>query len=275
MSVDLIAGGIDLHLHSGPDLVRRRYSDVEIARRAAAAGLSGIVLKCHHESTVGRAAAASAVGGIDVYGGIVLNRWYSGGVHAKTVRAALDLGATIVWWPTVTSAAHLAHYEGRQIRSGRHERAAASICRAVATHAAVAATGHADRRTIVTLAEAASAAGAKLLVTHPDFEIPDLGVDEQARLAERYPTIWFERCAYTWLASRKPERMLRRMRDAIEATGGAARNVLSSDLGQPELPDYPDGFAAFAAALARIGVGEEAVHQMVVETPRRLLGVSP
>jgi hypothetical protein len=270
-----LADALDLHLHTAPDVIERRYSDIEAARRAQAAGMAAIVLKCHHESTVGRAAAASEATGFPVYGGIVLNDRLSGGVHVETVAAALALGARIVWWPTVTSRAHKTYLGQAAGPDPPRRRAAHAIARAVADSDAVVATGHVDKGAIAVLVDSCRAAGARLLITHADFAIPSLTLDEQAAIASSNDHVWFERCAYTWLRSPQPDQMLDRMARAIAATGGPSRNVLTSDLGQPELPPYPDGFRSFADAVATTLVGAQATRQMLRETPRELLGLEP
>lgn len=53
-----VEGAYDLHIHSAPCLFPRIADDLTIAE-AQAAGLRGIVLKSHHELTVGRAAVVN------------------------------------------------------------------------------------------------------------------------------------------------------------------------------------------------------------------------
>jgi Family of unknown function (DUF6282) len=263
-----LAGAVDVHVHTAPDVVERRYTDIEAAGRAAAAGMAAIVLKCHHESTVGRAAAAAEATGFEVHGGLVLNR----GIDPKAVDAALRLGARVIWWPTVVSAAHRTYYERVPTPEPRVDAdAVAAICKLIAAHGAVLATGHAGRETVWALAEAAEAADATLLVTHADFWIPDLEPEEQARLARAHAGVWFERCAYVCAPGTPDPRPVERIVAGIRATG-AERTVLSSDLGQPQLPDYPEGIAWFAAALADAGVEPADVRAMLTEQPRRMLG---
>jgi hypothetical protein len=97
----LLEGAVDLHVHGGPDLVPRRYTDLELAARARDAGMRAIVLKSHVESTVGRAASVAAATGLEVHGGLVLNAFASGGVDPEAVELSLQLGARVIWMPTV------------------------------------------------------------------------------------------------------------------------------------------------------------------------------
>lgn len=271
--MSILAGAIDVHLHTSPDVVPRRYTDLEAAALARNAGMRAIVLKCHHESTVGRAATAAAATGFSVYGGLVLNPWCSGGVDLDSVSAALELGAKVIWLATLASSAHWAYYGTGPGDPEPDSRALAEVCEVVGRRDAVVATGHATPALVRRVAEAASGTAAHVLVTHADFVIPDLGAEEQAELAATHPHIWFERCAYICAPGTPEPRPLSRIAQAIVATGGPDRNVLSSDLGQPELPPYPDGLAAFAEGLVAEGLPERDIRQMLTDEPARLLSL--
>jgi hypothetical protein len=273
VSRSFLEGAVDVHVHTAPDVIVRRSTDVELARNAQVAGLRAVVVKCHHESTVGRAAAATEATGFPVLGGIVLNDWL-GGIDPGVVDASLRLGARIVWWPTLSSPAHHRVFDGvaDTVEPPLDERARA-ICGLVAEHGAVLATGHAGRETVHALAAVAAEEGARLLVTHVDFLVPDLPVAEQAELARTYDDVWFERCAYMCLPGAPHPRPAGPVVEAIRATGGPARNVISSDLGQPTLPPHPDGLADFAGMLVAHGVPEGDVREMLTTQPARLLGL--
>jgi len=66
---ELVRGGYDTHVHIAPDVVRRRASDVALARRFAELGLAGFGLKSHYTSTAERARVVSeAVPEVDTIG---------------------------------------------------------------------------------------------------------------------------------------------------------------------------------------------------------------
>ena len=72
---ELVRGGYDPHIHVAPDVVKRRTSDVALARRFAELGLAGFGLKSHYTSTAERARVVSAaVPEVDTVGAITLNR---------------------------------------------------------------------------------------------------------------------------------------------------------------------------------------------------------
>ena len=100
-------GVIDMHVHTAPDVCRRTYNDLELTAAAVRAGARAIVIKGHHCSTVARAALCNAYNrtAFDsnpfvMYGGLVLN-YDAGGLNPKAVQTALEMGAKVIWLPTV------------------------------------------------------------------------------------------------------------------------------------------------------------------------------
>src|SRR5512142_2681767 len=98
-----LAGVVDIHAHSDPDSVPRSIDAVDLARAAKAAGMRALVLKSHWEPTASMAyLVRKAVPGIDVFGGIDLNRTVGGLNAAAVERMASIKGGwgRVVWMPT-------------------------------------------------------------------------------------------------------------------------------------------------------------------------------
>ena len=103
-----LAGVIDIHAHVAPETkalnFQRAFDAIEAAQIAKIYGMRGIVLKEHHTETAGWAYLVSRmVPGIEVFGGIVLNR-YVGGMNPAAVEAmALTRGGRgkVVYMPTM------------------------------------------------------------------------------------------------------------------------------------------------------------------------------
>ena len=57
----LVLGAYDLHVHVAPDVMRRRVTDLQLARRCQDVGLAGFVLKSHYVPTAERAAVLNEV----------------------------------------------------------------------------------------------------------------------------------------------------------------------------------------------------------------------
>src|SRR5476651_829997 len=101
---NVLAGVIDFHAHTGPDVEPRLVNDLQLVRLAKQAGMRAIVLKNHFMPTADRAELAmQEVGGIEVFGGVVLNRSV-GGLNPEAITRMLQLEGNrgkVVWLPTV------------------------------------------------------------------------------------------------------------------------------------------------------------------------------
>jgi hypothetical protein len=93
----LVRGVYDLHVHVAPDVMRRRVTDVQLARRCWDAGLAGFVLKSHYVPTAERAAVVNeALGGeVQALGALTLNASV-GGMDPLAVEIAAREGARIL-----------------------------------------------------------------------------------------------------------------------------------------------------------------------------------
>jgi len=293
---ELVRGAYDLHVHVGPDVVGRRIDDLGLAARCRAVGLAGFALKSHYTATAERAQVVSAaVEGVRAIGTITLNAAV-GGINPLAVEIAAREAARIVWMPTVDSVNETSErdreyppgskvplwvrvqqelrehgVEGEPVPvvddDGQPLPALARVLAVIARHGLVLVTGHLGRDEIFAVVDAALAAGVRdVVVTHPEFPSQNLSLGDQAALAERGALL--ERCFTTAHTGKCPwERVV----DGIRATG-AARNLLSSDLGQPANPPVEDGLALFADRLLAAGLTDEEIHTMTVLNSGRLAG---
>ena len=98
-----LKGVVDLHVHSDPDSAPRSIDALEAARMARDEGMRALLLKNHFAPTVQLAyIVAHAVPGVEVYGGIVLNRSV-GGINPFAVEQAATFKggyARVVWMST-------------------------------------------------------------------------------------------------------------------------------------------------------------------------------
>lgn len=91
---EFLRGAIDSHVHCCPHINARTVSVFDAVRQAAAAGVRGLGLLDLFANSSGLAALANReLGhlGVEVFGGIVLEP-YAGGVSARVVEVALDMG---------------------------------------------------------------------------------------------------------------------------------------------------------------------------------------
>src|SRR5438045_6809971 len=81
----VLAGAIDIHVHSDPDDRPRSIDAIDVAKLAKARGMRAIVLKNHYDPTGPLAyVVRKEVPGIEVFGGVDLNLTV-GGMNAAAV----------------------------------------------------------------------------------------------------------------------------------------------------------------------------------------------
>src|SRR5690606_20784629 len=196
----LLVGAVDMHTHPGPSPFPRRMSVLDAAVDAATVGFRALVAKSHHHGMQTDILALEPVGladtGVRVFGGVALNRTV-GGLNPYAVELALGMGGRVVWFPTISSPAHIEfhrhHHDsgfpvaGIPLRDnepidvvgedGRLVPEAQDILSVIADRSAVLNCGHLPAEQIDVLVPAAIAAGVdRIVISHPDFIV---GADPQ------------------------------------------------------------------------------------------------
>ncbi|MCH7934653.1 MAG: histidinol phosphatase [Gemmatimonadetes bacterium] len=242
-------GAIDFHVHSGPDSRPRSVNDLEVARMTRRAGLRGIVLKNHFTMTADRAALAMAqVEGLEIFGGVVLNRAV-GGINAEAVRQMVQFDGgrgKVVWLPTFDAE----YYVTAQGESGPYVSVTyegvpvpelAEIFALVAENDLVLAMGHSSpEEVLVLMAEARSRGVERILVTHVFSQRPSRAQMQQMADAGAILEI-------DWYAVYLGNRTVTEYVSAIQEIG-AEHFLMSSDLGQATSPSHVDGLRAYVTA---------------------------
>jgi len=287
---NLLIGTVDLHCHSGPSPMPRRITHAEAARQADEAGFRAIVAKCHYHDTVTDILAmAPLLDGLDVkvFGGIALNS-QNGGLNPFAVDRSLKMGGKVVWFPTISSAAHVAHVaRDEQARAhfqprGMMQSDEISIFRpdgdlrpevhqiiGLAREAgALISTGHLGPAPARALVEAAVAAGHdRLVVSHPNF-VAGIGRQQAAELAGLGAVIEHELGHYHQERRFKFSELLEWI-DII----GPERTSLASDLGQAGNALPVEAYRQCVAGLLDSGLSERDIRLMIRDNPARLIGL--
>lgn len=281
-----LTGLIDMHIHTAPDVRPRVVNDVEASRQAAEAGMRAIVFKSHVTCTADRAAIAeTVVPGVHVFGSVTLNEAV-GGLNPVAVEAALNLGARVVWMPTISARNHIVRFDGRPpsgislvTEEGDLQLVLFDIFDLVRQHDAILGTAHVSVPEIVALVREARAAGvAKVVVTHPELPWVDVPVDVQEELRDLGAA--FERC-YVSSIDGAPSLLRGRHSDGAPFARivaeirrvGLDSTVLATDFGKSPLPPPVEGMRAYVAALLAEGFSERDIQLMAGENPSRLLGL--
>jgi len=271
---NLLAGVIDIHIHTSPDVRERRLDDLALAAEAKRVGARAIVIKSHVVPTMDRAwIAERATPGVRVFGGIVLNP-HVGGLNPVAVETAIRMGAKIVWLPT-SWAANERRRQGRDdgvetVVDGKVVPALQPILNLVAAGDVALATGHLSAaESLVVVEEARKRGVERIIVNHPEWTTVDMSIAEQKTLAEF--GVYFERC-YARNAGGKYDKNFRRNLDAMEVLGFDT-TIVATDGGQVENPMWSEALAEYIAFLLDAGVPSQAVEVMTKRNPARVLGL--
>ncbi len=273
----MLDGLIDLHVHTSPDVRPRRLDDVEQALLARASGASALLLKSHIFPTMDRARLAEqGAPGLRVFGGIVLNESV-GGLNPGAVEHAANLGARIVWMPTLDAANHRAR-SGRRggialMRDGRPDARLREIAMIVARHDLALATGHISPEEILTLVPLAFEAGVRrVVITHPEHAIVGLSIGDQARLLAEYPVI-FERCyAHPGADGHYLENAAANLEAVREL--GVDSTYLSTDCGQVENTPWDEAWRRIHRSFLAAGGDETDFVHMTQTVPAFVVGLT-
>jgi len=287
-----IKGAVDVHLHSEPDLFPRIADDVGVARHAASLGLRAISLKCHSERTTSRAyMAMQQVPGIQVVGGIVLNRAV-GGINPAAVESALQLGGKHVWMPTVDAANHarvfgstgvydkqkstVAKAEDKGIEvfdaDGKAIEGLVDVLDLTAQYNGILSTCHLSVPEVQKLVALARERGVeKIMITHPFFKVPALELEDLKALVAQGAYAEFGYCTVSPMWNHAA---LTRVVAAIKEIG-AERCILMSDAGQRHNPMPAECLRVFAQSVYESDVSEEDVLRMIKTNPLDLLELPP
>lgn len=279
-----------MHVHSHPDVFGRNMDDVDVANIAKARGMRGIVLKNHISETASRAALAMrAVPGIEIFGGIVLNKAV-GGVNPDAVEwmhRVYGGRGKIVWLPTFESDRHVKTFgkpddKGLVVAPGgvvTPEMEA--ILKIIARENLVLATGHIHPEEIIAVVRRGRELGVKnMIVTHGLTNVPGMTMAQAKQVVDMGAVI--EVCFLQFLAGpNAPLAFLthwtqinaKHVAQAIKEFG-ARGLVVSSDLGQSANMTHPDGLEVAIGAMKREGISDADIDIMMRRNPARLLGLA-
>ena len=269
-----LAGVIDMHVHAGPDSRPRAMNDLEAARRARDAGLRAIVLKNHFTMTADRAALAiEQVEGLEIFGGIALNRAV-GGINPEAVRqsVAFDGGrGKVVWLPTfdaefyVKRAGTGATYVS-VMKNGNPVSELVEVFQIVAENNLILAMGHSAPEEVLVLIPMSQKQGVRqILVTHV-FGQDATGLQMQ-QMADAGAMMELD-----WLAVYTNPELLKDYVEVIQSIG-AEHFIISSDFGQAGNPDHATGMRQFIKALIEAGINQAQIQMMARNNPATLLGL--
>ena len=273
----LLEGAYDLHIHAAPDVIRRKCTDRDVARRMRARRMAGGAIKCHYFETAARTALVSMdYPELQIVGGIALNRSV-GGLNPEAVKRTGMVGGKMLWFPTVDCLS----FQSKERRGdaafcpdglisvcdsdGKLKPEVPQLLREAAQYQMVVGTGHLSPEEGMKVMYAALDAGVRKVVMthveHPAIAYPIALQREAAScgafIEHSLSNIFFDFCGI--------ESFAEQIREV-----GPAHVILTGDFGQYNSPFFDDGMEEYLGKLSAF-FSEEELSEMVRDNPRRLL----
>lgn len=285
MSTVSLKGVIDMHVHSNPDIRHRAYDDFELMEAGIRVGARAIVIKTHQGTTVDRAFLCNRHNEIvhqgdnnfTMFGSVTMNR-QMGGINPWAVESGLKLGAKVIWLPTQSARNNMLKQNQdpancvEVIQDGKVVPELMSIFQLVKDYDVTLGTGHVSPEECFLVVEAARNAGVKkLVVTHPEWWMVGMSLDDQVRIVRDYDVI-LEHCFAQPMGGGKYKSNLPMNLEAVQACG-YKHIMVSTDGGQVENPNWEIALEQYMQYLADHGVTETELRYMTHDIQAGLLGI--
>ncbi len=280
----VMEGAIDMHVHHGPG--GGSFSAYDLAVQAGQAGMRAIVLK---DSGYPNAPMAELINGlvpgVTLFGSLCLNA-YCGGLNPHAVQSAAQMGAKVIWMPTLSAANSVNVYRKMGIpvsedgislldEGGQLRPEVGKILEIIKKYDIILATGHISPAECFAVVEEARKMGIdRILLTHPLGS--ETVLDQSLTLEETIRLTRMGAYAEFTFVFHLPTELS--YDPAITAANiraiGPEKCVISTDLGLFGHNASPaEGFRMFIATLAHQGMSEEELTLMARTNPARLLGL--
>ena len=286
---------IDLHVHIGPEILPRKYT-VQTLVIAEQGKIAGMALKSHFYPTIPQIKSVADTKGLILVGSITLNN-YIGGLNADAIYASATLSSLplIVWFPTINAQqfVNTSRYEippewvgknfvsrlstevrgitilDKGLDNRKLSSSAIKVLEAIKENNCVLATGHlAVGETMLLVEKAVEMGITRIIITHPIYQRIGMDVRMQQALA-MMDGVYIEHNYAMYLVDKI---LIGTIAEQIKAVG-AAKCIISSDMGQCNSPSPSEGLREFCRLLLAEGITEEELRLMGEINPRKLLGL--
>jgi len=286
--LEVLDGAIDMHLHAYPDpLIDTGWDQVQIAKAATDVGMGGVLFKAHTFPTcatvpfvnqiVESYAKEKDLRPAKAYGGIVLNN-FAGGLNPDSVEMAARLDARMVWLPSHDSAHHnriIGEPGGIELldENDRPVPALYKIFEIVAANDMILDPCHSGtKERFIVIREAKKIGVKRFILTHPNWNVTKMTLDQEVEISRMGAYIGL--FAYGDIPNFNnpncdPQYVLKCIK-----TVGPDRCVIASDLGTVVNVPPVEGMKLWARILLATGFKKGDIRKMMVDNPRKLLGLA-
>lgn len=285
---------IDLHIHIGPEIIPRKFTlpglvDYEKGK------LKGVAVKNHFFPTAAMTRSSVQDEFPFVVNSVVLNH-YVGGFNPDIIQVSAELSEKpiIVWFPTLHAEKFLRSQkfeipeewidpkmrEKLKLRPAERIKALSifdsdkkiskeveNVLYAIKENGAILATGHIsweESRELIKFA-VKEIGIEKIIVTHPIYGKINMPIEAQKELTQL--GAFTEHCYSMYSIDKIPmDKIAQQIKEV-----GASNCILSSDVGQTFSRSPSESLAEFISLLEKEKVTEDAIEEMLVRNPARLI----
>ena len=288
----LLVGAVDLHCHSGPAAMPRILDHHEALMDCAAAKFSALLYKDHFYLGVSHAMILEKLfpeTGVRLFSGIALNN-ASGGINPHAVNHAINIGAKIVWLPTLSAANHLAALAGEAKSfpktakkmldpiplsamdvNGKLSDDTRQVLDLIAEGDIILAGGHLPAAELhVVFAEAKQRGVKKMLVNHPTYIVgcSDEDIRQMVRMG-----VYMEHSICMFVEGKAHKYGPDKLAHLIEVAG-VDHTVLCSDLGLQGSPRPIEGYRQIVRQLLDLQFSQADIRTMTSRNAAKLLNLA-
>ena len=277
-----LTGIIDMHIHSAPDIRQRKLDDLQLMEAAVERGVRAIVIKSHMVPTADRATLVNKIrqekypdSDFQMFGSLVMNLPV-GGINPWAVEASIKLGAKEIFLPTMTAENHC-RKENKEhfvsvVKDGKIVEPLKDVFQLVKDYDVALGTGHISTSEIFTVVEAARNAGVKkIIVTHPEFHIVGMSLEEEKRIVKDYDVLLEKVYAQPIGGGVYKKNLPDNVAHMKEI--GCEHFIVSTDGGQMQNPEWYNTIAEYIDYLYDSGFSQEEIDVMTKKNPGRMLGI--
>jgi Family of unknown function (DUF6282) len=288
----LLVGAVDLHCHSGPAAMPRILDHHEALMDCADAKFSALVYKDHFYLGTSHAMILEKLfpeTNVKLFSGIALNN-ASGGINPHAVNHAINIGAKIVWLPTLSAANHIEKVatEGKNFpktakkmldpiplsaldANGKLSDDTKQVLDLIAEGDIILAGGHLPASELhLVFAEAKARGVKKMMVNHPTYIVgcSDEDIRQLVRLG-----VYMEHSICMFVEGKALKYGPDKLAHLIEVAG-VDHTVLCSDLGLTGSPRPVEGYRAIVQQLLDLQFSEADIRQMTSRNAAGLLNLA-
>lgn len=289
---EILKGGVDPHVHSGPSIAPRAIDHLNLAKEMSKAGLAAVVTKDHDYAGV---MCAQIIRDhypeltTQVFSGLVLNN-VVGGLNPYAVEHTAAMDGRIVWLPTLAAENHLnwektsgwVHPASTQkirpasavplFENGKLRPELLDILDVIAATDIALASGHIHAsETRIVFEEARKRGVKRLIFTHPE-DIVGATMEDTKDIADMGAYIEHS-LAFFLEGSKFKTRSSEDLQAFIDLVG-VERTILCSDLGQTGTLMPMEGLRRGVATCLSLGYSDAQIHQMVGTNAADVIGLN-